>query len=54
MAGLPRNLKHHGITKADLSALATGAASQWTAQFNPREAEPAEFEEIYASALIAR
>jgi alcohol dehydrogenase len=51
LAGLPRTLNHHGITKSDLSALATEAASQWTAQFNPREVKSADFEKIYASAL---
>jgi alcohol dehydrogenase class IV len=51
LAGLPRNLNHHGVTKDDLSALATEAAAQWTAQFNPREVTAADFENLYTSVM---
>lgn len=51
LAGLPRHLNHHGVAKKDLAALAGEAAAQWTAQFNPRPVNEADFEKLYASAL---
>ena len=50
-AGLPTRLAGHGVKREDLPALAAEAATQWTAQFNPRKAGPEEFEEIYRCAL---
>ena len=49
-AGLPTRLRDHGVDEARLPELAREAASQWTAQFNPREVGPAELEEIYRCA----
>jgi alcohol dehydrogenase len=50
-ADLPRSLANCGVQEEDIPRLATEAASQWTAQFNPRTAVAADFETLYASAL---
>jgi alcohol dehydrogenase len=49
-AGLPDRLSRYDIDKAALSELAVEAASQWTAQFNPRQAGEAEMLELYRAA----
>ena len=49
-AGLPTRLEQHGVPREELPQLATEAASQWTAQFNPREVDAAALEEIYRCA----
>jgi alcohol dehydrogenase len=41
-----------GIGKHAIPALAADAAKQWTATFNPRTIEAADFEELYAEALL--
>jgi alcohol dehydrogenase len=51
LAKLPRSLKTLGVTEEDLPELAAAAATQWTAQFNPRSVTSADFEEIYARAF---
>jgi alcohol dehydrogenase class IV len=53
MAGLLRGLEDCGVQRQDIPRLAIEAASQWTAQFNPRPAVAADFESLYASALTA-
>jgi alcohol dehydrogenase len=51
LAGLPRSLEECGLQREDIPRLATEAASQWTAQFNPRSVVAADFETLYAAAL---
>ena len=46
-AKLPTRLSQHGVPETDIPQLAAEAASQWTAQFNPRAVDAAAFEEIY-------
>ena len=50
LAGLPLSLKEGGVQNEDLPRLAAEAATQWTAQFNPRAITAADFEELYAVA----
>jgi alcohol dehydrogenase len=50
-ADLPRCLEACGVQRKDIPRLATEAASQWTAQFNPRTVMPTHFETLYAAAL---
>ncbi len=50
-AGLHAPLRQFGVTRYSLPALATEAAHQWTAQFNPRPIGPAEFERLYEEIL---
>ena len=49
-AGLPTRLQQHGVPRDELPLLATEAAGQWTAQFNPRAVDAAALEEIYRCA----
>jgi len=49
-AGLPRSLRELRIQPEAIPQLANEAASQWTAQFNPRPVTAGEFEELYISA----
>lgn len=42
LAGVARRLSERGVARAQLPALAAEASRQWTAQFNPRPAGPAE------------
>lgn len=48
--GVPLRLRDHGVPEATLPALAAAAASQWTAQFNPRAVEETDLHAIYESA----
>ncbi|HVM48836.1 MAG TPA: iron-containing alcohol dehydrogenase [Candidatus Acidoferrum sp.] len=50
-AGLPRSLKECGVQPDQVPHLASEAATQWTAQFNPRQVLEADFQKLYASAL---
>jgi len=49
--GLPRTLREAGVDRADLSALAADAATQWTGTFNPRPFDAAAALELYERAL---
>ncbi len=49
-AGLPLRLRDHGVDKATLPVLAAEAATQWTANFNPRPVAKADLRRIYESA----
>ena len=40
-----------GVTEAQIPMLASEAAEQWTAQFNPVAVGKAQFEELYRAAL---
>ena len=51
LARLPRSLSDCGAHNGDLVRLANEAASQWTAQFNPRTISSGDFRRIYAEAL---
>jgi len=50
---LPTSLKECGVREKDIPQLAAEAATQWTAQFNPRDVNPADFESIFTAALRA-
>jgi len=51
LAKLPRSLKDCGAHNGDIARLADEAASQWTAQFNPRAITSSDFQRLYAQAL---
>ena len=51
VAGIERSLAAFGVGTADVGELATEAAGQWTARFNPREVGAAEFRELFAGLL---
>ena len=50
-AGFPATLNDLGFSAEDLSALASEAAEQWTAGFNPRSVSVEDFEKLFASIL---
>lgn len=50
LSGLPGRLSDCKVMKEDISEMSLEAASQWTAQFNPREVTPGGFTEIYLEA----
>ena len=49
-AGFARSLEALDVPESALDALAAEAARQWTAQFNPRKVDRAEFRELLAEA----
>ncbi len=51
LAKLTRSLATLGVKQMDVPRLAGEAASQWTAQFNPRAATATHFEGLYGRAL---
>lgn len=50
-AGFPATLNDLGFSAEDVSALASEAAEQWTAGFNPRSVGVEDFEKLFASIL---
>ncbi len=48
--GVPLRLRDHGIALDSLPKLAADAATQWTAQFNPRPVKETDLHAIYESA----
>ena len=50
-ADMPVTLRASGVEESMLTTLATEAAGQWTASFNPREVGQAEMESIYRVAF---
>lgn len=50
-AQLPGKLADLGVTVNDISTLAAEAATQWTAQFNPRAVTEADFAKLYNAAM---
>jgi alcohol dehydrogenase len=50
-AGMPSRLAAHGVAAELVPALAREAAEQWTARFNPRAVDAADFERLLAAAL---
>jgi alcohol dehydrogenase len=53
-AGIARSLADLGVPPDAVPALATEAARQWTAQFNPRPLEVADFAALYQAAFTPR
>ena len=53
LAEMPQSLEEFGVKASQISSLAEEAARQWTAQFNPRLVEKADFVRIFESALAA-
>jgi alcohol dehydrogenase len=51
-AGLPTSLADCGVRTGSVPELAREAATQWTAQFNPRSVTIADFEQLYHAALM--
>jgi alcohol dehydrogenase len=54
LAQLTRSLGTLGVKQKDVARLAGEAASQWTAQFNPRTVSVTDFNRIYVEALKAK
>jgi alcohol dehydrogenase len=52
-AGVPTELKSCHVDPKLIPQLADEASRQWTAQFNPRPLDPADFEELYRCAMQA-
>jgi len=50
-ARLPATLKDCGVQEKDLPQLASEAANQWTAQFNPRPVTTEDFQKLFELAL---
>ncbi|MDW8309228.1 MAG: iron-containing alcohol dehydrogenase [Verrucomicrobiales bacterium] len=51
LTGLPRSLGECGVSRADIPMLASEAARQWTAGFNPRPVGAVDFVTLYTAAL---
>ncbi len=54
LAEMPQSLQEFGVEASQISCLAEEAARQWTAKFNPRQVEKADFFRIFESALASR
>lgn len=54
VSGMPRSLAQFGVDLARVPSLALEAADQWTARFNPVPIVAADFERLYAAALVGR
>jgi len=54
LAGLPRTLADCGVSPSAIPQLATEAAKQWTARFNPRPLAEKDFVKLYEEAFVAR
>lgn len=50
-AGLPTTLGACGVNRENIPLLAKEAATQWTAQFNPRDVTEADFVKLYEAAM---
>ncbi len=53
-ANIPRSARDCGVEDASITTLATEAAGQWTATFNPRKATAKDFESLFAGAMASR
>lgn len=53
-AGIPRSARECGVDDAILPTLASEAAGQWTANFNPRKPTVEDFHELYSQAMAVR
>ena len=54
LAEMPRSLEEIGLKTVDIPQLASEAAKQWTANFNPRAVTARDFEMLYRAALEPR
>ena len=54
LAGIPRSLRECGVDPVGIPLLATEAARQWTASFNPRPIASADFVTLYELAMERR
>ena len=54
LAGMPRSLADCGVDRAQVEMLAAEAATQWTAGFNPRPIQAADFAALYDAAFEPR
>jgi alcohol dehydrogenase len=54
LAGFPRSLSDCGVEPPKIKVLAEEAAKQWTANFNPRRVEVADFVGLYEAAFNRR
>lgn len=52
--GMPRSLADCGVPRSAIPTLAAEAAKQWTANFNPRKVDVADFVALYEAAFEAR
>lgn len=52
--GMPRSLADCGVPRSAIPMLAEEAARQWTANFNPRKVEVADFTRLYEAAFEPR
>lgn len=52
--GMPRSLADCGVPRSAIPMLAAEAAKQWTASFNPRKVEAADFVTLYEAAFEPR
>jgi alcohol dehydrogenase len=51
LAKMPKRLRDSGVTESIIPQLASEAAQQWTANFNPRPVTAADFEQLFRAAL---
>ena len=54
LAGMPRSLADCGVEPDKIKSLAEDASKQWTANFNPRRCEAADFVGLYEAAFNRR
>ena len=54
LAGMPRSLADCGVERSRINALASEAARQWTAGFNPRSLRKGDFARLYEAAFEPR
>ncbi len=54
LAGVPRSLQDCGVTRESIPLMATEAARQWTANFNPRPIVAEDFAALYEAAFAPR
>jgi alcohol dehydrogenase len=54
LAGIPRSLAECGVTPSAIPELATEAAKQWTAGFNPRRVGEGDFAKMFEAAFQPR
>ena len=53
-AGMPSSLTALGVKTSDIPTLALEASKQWTAGFNPRPLDAADFEKLFTTAMEPR
>jgi len=51
LANMPKRLQDRGVTEESIGQLASEAARQWTATFNPRAISVPEFKQLFRAAL---